>query len=111
MGSDSQVMAEQVSAPAWARAILQRLEELQGRGRSIDDFGADDIITTAELAALLRLSEDSAREWAARWGVRASAQNRWPVHRVRLGLRREATQGGRKARRPGRAAGGRRDAA
>lgn len=80
--------------------ILARLDAL--KPRSIDDYGADDVIPTAELAALLRLSEDSAREWAARWGVRSSERGRWPVHRIRLGLRKEAMQGGRAARRPGR---------
>jgi hypothetical protein len=92
-----------IPMPPWAEALMARIERIDTRPRSIDDYGADDVIPTDEMAAVLRLSVRAARDWAVRWGVRPCAENRWPVHRIRLGLRREATTGGRRARRPGKA--------
>lgn len=87
--------------PDLIEVLKEALGRISLRPTSIGCYDNDDIITTAELAALLRLSSDAAREWAARWGVRASGHNRWPVRRIRLGLRREAITGGRRQRRPG----------
>lgn len=78
--------------------ISARLERIEAKPPSIDDYSVDDVISTAELAALLRLSPRAALRWAARWGVRSSGNDRWPVHRIRAGLHREGMQGGRKPR-------------
>lgn len=96
-------MEEQASQPPpWAVELLARLERIEAR--LLRPASCDDVVTTAELAKILRLSEDAAREWAARWGVRPSERNRWPMHRIQAGLQREARTGGRRARRPGAAA-------
>ena len=47
--------------------ILDRLTAIEGLLRK-PQLGNDDVVTTAEMATMLRLSPDAAREWAARWG-------------------------------------------